>query len=146
MTNPVTPRLGPWLVRNPLDQAASVILIQATPGWKVFRTHGSSGLPHLHQCQWWHLQLLFFRLMALYLAWSSGLLMSGFQTGPTPSQDKPKFGNFEDFEGLTGLTGFKRFLDTSVQPVRADQWSRVILNNLGGFRLKNRNHSLKHWK
>ena len=33
MTNPVTPRLGPWLVRNPLDQAASVILIQATPRW-----------------------------------------------------------------------------------------------------------------
>ena len=59
--------------------------------------------------------------MALYLAWSSGLLMSGFQTGPTPGQDKPKFGNFEDFEGLTGLTSFKRFLDTPVQPVRADQ-------------------------
>ena len=33
MTNPVTQRLGPWMVRNPLDQAASVILIQATPGW-----------------------------------------------------------------------------------------------------------------
>ena len=33
MTNPVTPCLGPWLVWNPLDQAASVILIQATPGW-----------------------------------------------------------------------------------------------------------------
>ena len=48
--------------------------------------------------------------------WSSNV-----QTGPTPSQDKPKFGNFEDFEGLTGLTGFKRFLDTPVQPVRADQ-------------------------
>ena len=32
MRNPVAPRLGPQLVRNPLDQAASVILIQATPG------------------------------------------------------------------------------------------------------------------
>ena len=49
------------------------------------------------------------------------LWSSNIQTGPTPSQDKPKFGNFEDFEGLTGLTGFKRFLDTPVQPVRADQ-------------------------
>ena len=45
--------------------------------------------------------------------WSSNV-----QTGPTPSQDKPQFGNFE---GLTGLTGFKWFLDTPVQPVRADQ-------------------------
>ena len=49
------------------------------------------------------------------------LWSSNVQTGPTPSQDKPKFGNFEDFEGLTGLTSFKRFLDTPVQPVRADQ-------------------------
>ena len=29
-------------------------------------------------------------------------------------------------------------LDTSVQPVRADQWSRVIWKNWGGFKLKNR--------
>ena len=44
---PVAPCQGPLQVRNPLDQAASVILVQDTPGWMDFGTHGISSGSHI---------------------------------------------------------------------------------------------------
>ena len=63
------------------------------------------------------------------LVWSSRH-PTGTGTGPTPIQNRPKFGNFDNFEGLISLTSFKQFLvDTWVQPVRVNPWS----SNLNDF-------------
>ena len=113
---PVAPCLGPLQVRNPPEQAASVILVQDTPGWTS--GHMASHLaPTSASTLGWHQQTLFFSPMALYLAWSSGSRTSDPPKTALPSdnyQDKPKFWD------LNSLNGLDKGLDTPVQPVRAD--------------------------
>ena len=113
---PVAPHLGFFLVWNPLKQASSVWLVQDTPGWDDFGTHGLICHPHLQQYQWWHHQLPTLDVasgpkpgMVIYghPAGTGHQRTSERQTDPTPvCQDKSKFKNFDDFEGLTS---FKRF-------------------------------------
>ena len=71
------------MVWNPLDQAASVILIQATPGW-LWDTWHLIWTPTSASTLGWHQQTLFFHPMALYLAWSSGCRTSECQNCPYP--------------------------------------------------------------
>ena len=68
---PVAPCQGPLQGRNPLDQAASVILVQDTPG-RLRDTWHHIWAPTSASTLGWHQQTLIFRPMALYLAWSSG--------------------------------------------------------------------------
>ena len=135
---PVTPRLRLFKVRNPLEQASSVFLVQATPGWTLEHMashlaptsastivmspsapHPVAGGPkpcygHLVR-NWTSDHQDIFSQQEQDIRMSRTSESSSFQTGLTPIfQDKPKFGNFGSLNGLNG------FLDTSVQPMRVE--------------------------
>ena len=112
----MAPCLGFFKVRNPLKQASSVQLVQDTPGW--ISEHMDSSVTHI--CS----NTTDDTISSSSVAGgpNPGMVISGQEqdirtsgclpsagtghqnvrtkTGPTPIQDKPKFGNFEDLNGF----------------------------------------------
>ena len=87
-------------VRNHLDQTASVILIQATPGWLRDTWHHIWAPTSASTPMTAPTELIFFRLMALFLAWSSQVdIRTSRSKQPQPS-DKPRNPNLEKFTNL----------------------------------------------